>query len=203
MELSRAHVHQSQSEKEAHLEFALDSFQSLWVDTWSIKEDAQLRQDEYVKVVKKLLTIDLTTCFIRLPDYPSTRPSSFLHYLPSFFNSEFVDSLEHLSKESDPLSQQAIMHVLSSTDQAVGHRRSQSPFGMYLPDRLDPKDYLEKLYNRSTNSNQRKSDEVTQALNNLQLDLERWPKEWGNRALPRGWSSYIRPILDYIRQNDL
>ncbi|KAJ2936811.1 hypothetical protein H1R20_g252, partial [Candolleomyces eurysporus] len=101
----------SQSEVEGkHFRLALDTFRSLWVTGWSGKE-ARLHQDEYVKVVKKLLTIDLTTCFIKVFDYPSFRRSLLFIAPSNIFDSDFVDSLEHLSKESDPLSQEAIMHV--------------------------------------------------------------------------------------------
>ncbi|RXW18542.1 hypothetical protein EST38_g7312 [Candolleomyces aberdarensis] len=113
------------------VDLALHLFQFLWVGAWSSKEDARLLQDEYVKVVKKLLTVDLTICFIEV--FSSSRSvfsDPFVGFTPHM-EPRFVDSLEHLSKESDPLAQQAIMHVLSSTDRAVGHHHhhhhTQSP----------------------------------------------------------------------------
>ncbi|KAJ2936806.1 hypothetical protein H1R20_g255, partial [Candolleomyces eurysporus] len=196
--LERMSTINSHSEiEEVHLQFALHSFRSLWIAAWSIGEDVQLCKDQYVEVVRKLLTIDLTTCFIKLPDCPSTISFSHLHPFPNLFNSKFVDSLEHLPKESDPLSQHAIMHVLSSTDRTLGHLLQQNRLGFYFMGRQDLRAYLKGLYNRSTNSNRGKSDEVIRALNNLRLDLA------NRKDLPLGWSSYIRPILDYIRQNDL
>ncbi|RXW13098.1 hypothetical protein EST38_g12757 [Candolleomyces aberdarensis] len=194
----------SQSEGEGdHLRFALCTFQFLWVRAWSSKEDAQLHQDEYVKLVQKLLTIDLTACFIKSLEQPGI-----LH--PAFTNgaavgSNFAHSLEHLPKESDPLSQQAIMHLLSSTEQAMLdiYKQPQAVLKIKLLHESKLQGYLTKLYNLSTNSNRRKSDEVAQALNQLRLNLQRWPNNWFNESPPLGWSSNIRPILDYIRQNDL
>ncbi|KAJ2936807.1 hypothetical protein H1R20_g256, partial [Candolleomyces eurysporus] len=95
--------------------------QNLWATAWSSKEDAQLCQDEYVKVVKKLLIIDLTTCFVKALEVPVWGSKFPYDTSLSPFKLNFVYSLEHLSKESDPLSQQAIMHVLSSIDRAIGH----------------------------------------------------------------------------------
>jgi hypothetical protein len=77
------------------------------------------------KVVKKLLTVDLTTCFVLLLSEPSSPDSlKFDSPLPSYTvdqtHREFVHSLEGLSTESDPLAQQAIIHVLPSIDGAMG-----------------------------------------------------------------------------------
>ncbi|KAJ2936805.1 hypothetical protein H1R20_g254, partial [Candolleomyces eurysporus] len=179
--------------EEDHLQFACYFFQPLWVTSWSIEKDAQLLQDEYVEVVKKLLTIDLTTCLIKVTQYPN---SPLLNRIPKIFSPEFVDSLEHLSKESDPLYQQAVTHVLSSTRRAM-HHLCHEPV-VYFSDRQVLLYYLEGLYYRSENSNQRKSDEVTQALSNFRpaSSISAWD-------MTSSFLSHIRPILDYIRQNNL
>ncbi|RXW18960.1 hypothetical protein EST38_g6904 [Candolleomyces aberdarensis] len=196
----------SQSEGEGdHLRFALCTFQFLWVRAWSSKEDAQLGQDEYVKMVQKLLTIDLTACFIEVLDHPGWGISHPAYTTVYVFDSNFAHSLEHLPKESDPISQQAIMHLLSSTDRVIVHvcKQPQAVLMVELVNPVDLKGYLTKLHIRSTHSNRRKSDEVAQALNELRLNLQGWPNLWEDRDPPSGWSSNLRPILDYIRQNDL
>ncbi|KAJ2936834.1 hypothetical protein H1R20_g247, partial [Candolleomyces eurysporus] len=189
--------------EEPHLRFAIHSFRSLWVTAWWNEEDVSPHQDEYVKVVKKLLTIDLTTCFIKFFDHqPPWLSFTEYSYTPGEIELKFVGSLDQLSKVSDPLSQQAIIHVLSSTERAMGRLCNQSQFNFpVILERLYLRKYLEELYNRLTNSNRWKSDEVAQALNKLRRDCR---SVWTADATypPLGWSSYIRPILDYIRQSD-
>ncbi|RXW19979.1 hypothetical protein EST38_g5882 [Candolleomyces aberdarensis] len=195
--------------EESHLRFALQTFRSLWVNAWSSEEDIRPRQDEFVRVVKKLLTVDLITCFIHFFGVRSLEFSDPFFALPNLIEPKFVSSLEHLPKESDPLAQQAIVHVLSSTDGALGHLHNRGltagKFEWNYSSKLKLKAYLETIYDRSTNSNRQKSEDVAQALDNLRGDLEKVSTSLKDHAaeLPVGWSFHIGPITDYIRQDDV
>jgi hypothetical protein len=191
---------------EDHLQFTLRSFRHIWAMAWSDAENVKLHQDDYLEVVKKLLTVDLTTCFIQLFRIDWIK-FFYLTYGPiSLIEQEFVASLELLRKESDPLAEQAIMHVLSSADRAVTHLLRQNRFERGYELKLSLRDYLRSLLHRCEASTQRKPDQVAQALRDARRELEAisCPPVRKLYTMPVGWSSrYIRPILNYIRQNDL
>jgi hypothetical protein len=189
-------------EKEGVLQFALHAFQSLWFEAWSGEEEVRLCLDEYVKLVQRLLTLDLATGFVKF-SRPMCFPSSFVYVSPIIVQ-KFLGSLEHLPKAFDPLPQQAIVHVLSSTDRPIDCLYNQSGFLWLGSDRAELYAYLKSLEERSTNSSRQKSDEVAQALSWLRADINRYFHSVTHHRpnLSLGWSSYIRPILDYIRHDD-
>jgi hypothetical protein len=184
-------------QQEAHFWLALQLFEPLSVMAWSNKTDAQLRPNEYVETVKKLLKINLTTCFRRLfwLSVKGRRFDNTSAIVPpkKSFDRGFLDWLNYLPKESDPLAQQAVIHVLSSVE-AMGW--VEYPFELHDWSRC----YLLELYVRSSDSNRQKTDEVAQALSTLRDTLERIFLHGGSLSV--GWSSSIPPILDYIRQDD-
>jgi chorismate mutase len=66
------------------------------------------------------------------------------------------------------------------------------------------RDYLDSLCRRLERSNQQKSDQVVQALQDLRDGLEAATTDRDIFKVAAGWSSrFVRPILDCIRQNNL
>jgi hypothetical protein len=191
------------AQQEAHFCLALQLFQPLSVMAWSNKMDAQLRPNEYAETVKELLKINLTTCFRSLAWLSNFegRIQRFDNMSPTItpkksLDRGFLDWLNYLPKETDPLAQQAVIHVLHSVETMF---RDGHPFDAHLFE-IWPRYYLLELYVRSRDSNREKTDEVSQALSTLRATLEQI--FFYRRSPSVGWSSSILPILDYIRQDD-
>ncbi|KAJ2936855.1 hypothetical protein H1R20_g282, partial [Candolleomyces eurysporus] len=101
---------QTKLEEEDHLLFALHVFRRIWIRVWSS------RDAEYLKAVRKLLAIDLTTCFFKLISHPT------FNHRAELLLSSFFRSFDRVGGEFES---QAIDHVLSSIDGAFVHLVNQ------------------------------------------------------------------------------
>jgi hypothetical protein len=193
---------QSKVEEES-LQFSLCIFRPVWLSIWGRNEAVRLWQAEYIKVVQKLLAIDLTTCSLKL--YSHSGPLITTAAYVYSYRTDFIDSFKnhHFGGELKSLVQQACFHVQSSTEGALIHVIQQLQQGVACPGQsLFSQELIAHLrYIYSTKSNEWKLNCVVQAL----IDL-RCENEEGFRGLTRTLELWLnhenRPVLDYISQDE-
>ncbi|RXW18963.1 hypothetical protein EST38_g6900 [Candolleomyces aberdarensis] len=207
----------SQTEvEEDHLQYALLAFRPLWIKTWWNEEELR-REAEYLEMVKRLLTVDLTTCFIKVftrretcltPTYMNCRLG-----VPHRAPKPIGPAKLHFSKDLVPLVERAFFHVQSSMEGALlslldQFRHNRISGYWWSPEFTDGLElYLFSLCDRTANSNQWKSDKIVKALKNLRHErkencfFDQLIREVEG-YLAMSWPSPMQPVLNFISCDD-
>jgi hypothetical protein len=210
----------SESKKEVeedHIQYALLAFRPLWVKGWWSDDELRLHEAEYVKMVKMLLVVDLTTCFIKVftrretcltPTHPSCRRLAFSYIAPKPIGP--IDC--KFGEDVLALVEQAFCHVQSSLKAALlsllhQFRRNQKSGYWWSPEFPEGLEfYLLWLCEPKTNSIRWESDEIVNALRKLRHEQEKVFFEQLIRDFQHypssPWPQSMYSILDFIGADD-
>ncbi|RXW20925.1 hypothetical protein EST38_g4927, partial [Candolleomyces aberdarensis] len=192
--------------EEDYVRLALEEWPWFW--RWAWEKD--FVETEYFLSVKKLLAIDLTTCFIKAFTSVGNRLSRFTYFPIEIYRSGANSCIVPLSYtqilESERLVQQAVVHLRSSLEAAyvlLLSQACQDPTWVWNVKFTAGLLYsLEELQNCSTETKDWDANEVVRALKGFSHEQrERFDRLMQDvRGEGKWYHIGIEPILMYIHQ---